>query len=66
MSKQIYRACSTKRRTKSDIAAIRTAIRDVLKHDHPQTVRQVFYQLVTRNVIEKTEKEYQGTVIPAA
>ena len=27
------------------------------------TVRQVFYQLVVRGVIEKTEAEYQGTVI---
>ena len=27
------------------------------------TVRQVFYQLVTRGVIEKTEEQYQGTVI---
>ena len=27
------------------------------------TVRQVFYQLVVRNVIEKTEEQYQGTVI---
>jgi hypothetical protein len=27
------------------------------------TVRQVFYQLVVRGVIEKTEKEYQRTVI---
>src|SRR5215467_11919389 len=27
------------------------------------TVRQVFYQLVVRNVIEKTEEAYQGTVI---
>jgi hypothetical protein len=42
---------------------IRTAIRAVLKDDHPMTVRQVFYQLVARGVIEKTEEEYQGTVI---
>ena len=35
----------------------------MLKADHPQTVRQVFYQLVVRNAIEKTEAEYQGTVI---
>jgi hypothetical protein len=35
----------------------------VLAADHPQTVRQVFYQLVVRDAIEKTEKEYQGTVI---
>jgi hypothetical protein len=27
------------------------------------TVRQVFYQLVVRDVIEKTEKAYNGTVI---
>src|SRR5262245_63574564 len=27
------------------------------------TVRQVFYQLVVAGVIEKTEEEYQGTVI---
>jgi hypothetical protein len=35
----------------------------VLKGDHPMTVRQVFYQLVVRGVIEKTEEQYQGTVI---
>jgi hypothetical protein len=58
----IYRACPT-RRTKEDIDAIKVAIKAILKADHPQTVRQVFYQLVTRGVIEKTEKEYQSTVI---
>jgi hypothetical protein len=45
------------------MAAIRAAIVKILEADHPQTVRQVFYQLVTRGVIEKTEAEYQGTVI---
>jgi hypothetical protein len=34
-----------------------------LEADHPQSVRQVFYQLVTRGIIEKTEAEYQRTVI---
>ena len=34
-----------------------------MEADHPQTVRQVAYQLVTRGVIEKTEGEYQRTVI---
>jgi hypothetical protein len=60
-----YRACPIKhsRRTKADISAIRTAIRDVIKDDPPMTVRQVFYQLVARSVIEKTEEQYQGTVI---
>jgi hypothetical protein len=46
-----------------DIAAIRDAIIEVIEDDPPMTVRQVFYQLVSRGVIEKTEKEYQQTVI---
>jgi hypothetical protein len=60
-----YQACSTKRarRTKADIAAIRDAIIEVIEDDPPMTVRQVFYQLVARGVIEKTEEQYQGTVI---
>jgi hypothetical protein len=60
-----YRACSTKRarRTKADIDGIKQAIIDVVSSDPPMTVRQVFYQLVTRGVIEKTEEQYQRTVI---
>jgi hypothetical protein len=58
-----YPACSIRaRKTKAAIEDIRAAIKSVLAADHPQTVRQVFYQLVV-GVIEKTEKEYQGTVI---
>ena len=61
----VYRACSIKRdrRTNAEVQAIRETIKSILKADHPQTVRQVFYQLVTRGVIEKTENEYQCTVI---
>src|SRR4029077_12412774 len=63
-AKKSYRACSIReRRTKDEIEAIRKKICAILKADHPQTVRQVFYQLVARGVIEKTEKEYQSTVI---
>jgi hypothetical protein len=51
------------RRTKAAIEDIRAAIVHVLDDDHPMTVRQVFYQLVVREVIEKTEGEYQRTVI---
>ena len=59
-----YPACSIRaRKTKSAVEDIRAAIKSVLAADHPQTVRQVFYQLVVRGAIEKTEKEYQGTVI---
>jgi hypothetical protein len=58
-------ACPIKdrRRTRAQIEAIRAAIDGILATDHPQTVRQVFYQLVARGVIEKTEAEYQKTVI---
>ena len=56
-------ACPTTRRTRDDIAEIKRAIKEVLAADHPQTVRQVFYQLVTKGVIEKSEKAYQKTVI---
>lgn len=65
MTDASYPACQIKRarRTKAEVQTIRDAIRSVLKADHPQTVRQVFYQLVTRAVIEKTEAEYQTTVI---
>ena len=50
-------------RTRVEVEDVRAAIKSVLEADHPQTVRQVFYQLVVRDAIEKTEKEYQGTVI---
>jgi hypothetical protein len=51
------------RRGRAEMAGIRAAIIGLLSADHPQTVRQVFYQLVTRGIIEKTEGEYQRTVI---
>jgi hypothetical protein len=52
-----------KRRTKAEMTDLRDAIVSVLEADHPMTVRQVFYQLVVRGVIEKTEHAYQGVVI---
>lgn len=41
---------------------IRTAIVEELRADHPQTLRGLFYRLVSRGVIAKTEQEYRGTV----
>ena len=62
---ETYQACSIKRdrRTRADIDAVKDAIVAILNADHPMTVRQVFYQLVVRGAIEKTEEQYQGTVI---
>ena len=51
------------RRSKAAMAEIKTAIRSVLEDDHPMTVRQVFYQLVVREVIDKTEQAYKGVVV---
>jgi hypothetical protein len=60
-----YQACSIKRlrRTKADITDVKDMIVAILKADNPMTVRQVFYQLVIRGAIEKTEAQYQQTVI---
>lgn len=60
-----YKACSIKRdrRTRADIDTIKDKIVAILKADHPMTVRQVFYQLVVCGAIEKTEEQYQSTVI---
>jgi hypothetical protein len=51
-----------KRRKKSEIATIKKALFDILEADHPQTVRQVFYQMIVRGLVGKTEQEYDGTV----
>jgi hypothetical protein len=51
------------RRTKAAVTSIRDAINDLLKQDHPQTVRQIFYALTVRGLIKKAEIEYQQTVV---
>ncbi len=50
------------RRTKRAIEQLKAVLYEVLAADHPMTVRQVFYQLVARGAIEKTEAEYKRTV----
>lgn len=42
---------------------IRKTIHWVLSQDSPMTVRQVFYQLVSLGVIDKTEGEYKATAV---
>jgi len=44
------------------MASIRQALYATLEDDHPATVRQVFYRLVTQGVIAKTEAEYKRTI----
>jgi hypothetical protein len=51
------------RRSKAEIEAIKDAMIQVLREGHPMTVRQCFYALTVRGVIEKIETEYNGTVV---
>ena len=56
-----YPVCSIRaRKTKAAVEEVRVAIKSVLAADHPQTVRQVFYQLVVRGAIEKTERNIRA------
>jgi hypothetical protein len=50
------------RRLKTQMNAIKSAIREILEADHPQTVRQVFYAMTVLGLIAKAEKEYKGTI----
>lgn len=60
----VSRSRSTKpRRSAAEIRAIEDAIIEVLATDPPMTVRQVYYQLVGRGDIAKTEGEYKQTVV---
>jgi hypothetical protein len=51
-----------RRRSRADIRRIKDAIYETLEERHPQTVRQLFYQLVSRGDVPKTEAAYQGIV----
>lgn len=52
-----------RRRSKADIAAIRDGLREIVLTDAPMTVRQVFYRAVAAGLIDKTEGEYNNTVV---
>jgi len=42
---------------------IREGLYQILEQDHPQTIRGLFYQAVTRGLVPKTEAAYKNTVI---
>jgi hypothetical protein len=48
------RGCRRSCRPRFDV---KDAVVAILNADHPMTVRQVFYQLVVRGAIEKTEEQ---------
>jgi hypothetical protein len=51
------------RRGPSAISRIKESIRETLQADHPMTVRQLFYRLVSAGAIDKSEGEYKSTIV---
>lgn len=49
-----------RRRTKAEMAALRADLAAIVMEAAPMTVRQVYYQAVTRGLIDKTEQAYKG------
>ena len=58
-----YQPRLTKRRSKAEISAIKAQLYRLLAAEHPMSVRQVFYRLVSMGVVAKTESEYKNTVV---
>ena len=60
-----YRASPIKRRrrTRAEIDDIKSTIYETVLTERPMTVRQVFYRLVSAGKIDKTEGEYNSTVV---
>ncbi len=55
-------ALKRKRRTKSELEGMKESILGIIAENDSMTVRQLFYQMVSRQLIDKTEKEYNNTV----
>jgi hypothetical protein len=63
MERSIYGPRPTSgRRSRKQVAALREFMGLTLENEHPMTVRQLFYRLVSEGVIDKTETEYKATV----
>lgn len=50
------------RRTRHDIRQLRAELLDVIEQYKPMTVRQVYYQAVSRGLIDKTEAAYKNVI----
>ena len=62
MSKAVYRAGTLKRvrRTKDELEQLDQQIIDVLRADHPQSVRHVFYRMTDPRLPQPVEKSDKG------
>lgn len=50
------------RRSKAEIQIIKSEIFNALLVENPMTLRQLFYRLVSAGIVDKSEKEYKGTI----
>ena len=55
-----------KRRTAPEMAVIRNAMLQIVNDGSAMTIRHLFYRMVSAGVIEKTEGEYDQTVVRLA
>jgi hypothetical protein len=55
-----------RRHTKDEINGIRAAILEIVAVDSPWTIRGIYYQLVWRKLVAKTENAYNNTVVVQA
>jgi hypothetical protein len=62
---QSYSASRIKRRrrTKAEIENIHAAMIELVQELAPMTLRQLFYALVVRDIVEKTEAEYESVCV---
>src|SRR5436190_1297815 len=56
------RPIKRRRRTMAELGLLGIQLYEVVKEHPPMTVRQVFYRMVTRGLIDKTEQEYKNSV----
>jgi hypothetical protein len=55
------RTVKPRRRTKADIEDLKNAVYKMVEAEQPMTVRQVFYQMVAKRIVNKDEHEYKNT-----
>ncbi len=55
-----------RRRTRAELGELKGQMLEIVAENRPMTCRQLFYQMVSRGLIEKEESEYQNTVIRLA
>ena len=62
LASELSGTCTTNRRSRSAMRDLRGRLYEIVAAYKPMTCRQVFYQAVSRGLIEKTDGEYRRTI----